>query len=201
MNPLLVVNRTTREMFLVKNLDSFSKDYGAEFTKKPYTEKEVFDIRAIGKFPAAHSWKTYTLSDRSLDFTKSMCPRGTHYILIGRVWFEESVFQQFQELQQKLGRVPEKPIESRVDGVKENSLALIIELVELLQELPHKSWRSTSKQPHNEANALEELIDVFFFVFNIAIAMRWTYADLIVTMAYKMKKNFNRVDEGYNQVD
>lgn len=204
MKPLLVVNNSTQEAYIVRDTEQFAKDYQVRF------DNELYGVPGLALSTAlkAHFiWSVYPVSDLSWPFIVKMGFLKHAYVLIGHIWCTERTYEQFNELQYLLDRIPKYSsnentyIKNKVKAVKENVLALSIESAELLQELPHKDWRAIEKQPYNETKALEELIDMFFFVFNIGIAMDWKYSDLIIAMAYKMHKNFNRIKEGYNKTD
>lgn len=86
----------------------------------------------------------------------------------------QKLLEQQKELQQLLGN----PMGTGVACVKENALALIREVVEVLDEVPSKPWHQ-DENPMDFECILLELVDVLMFWMNIVNEMGFTAEDLM----------------------
>lgn len=97
-----------------------------------------------------------------------------------------------------------------VPGVKENFLALQVELVEVLTELPWKPWKKYSdfgndftagpefldRNAQARKKVAMEMTDVLQFWANAALALGFTHRELTTALRVKWKENHRRVDDG-----
>lgn len=74
------------------------------------------------------------------------------------------------QVQEDLQNAMHNPMGSGVPAVKENVLALVRELAEVLDELPSKPWDKKEKEIDREA-LTNELADVLMFYLNILLAL------------------------------
>lgn len=81
---------------------------------------------------------------------------------------------------------------------------ITLEMAELIERLPHKSWKTyTSEQKsgwENDEQKLEtwyEYIDVFHFFMNVGLLLGITPDDFIKLYVTKNKENFDRQKRGY----
>lgn len=79
-----------------------------------------------------------------------------------------------------------------------------LEMAELVERLPHKSWKSyTDSQKsgwESEEQKLEtwyEYIDVFHFFMNVGLLLGITPEDFVKLYMTKNKENFDRQNRGY----
>jgi len=143
----------------------------------------------------ADSWRFFEVTQQFDELDSILYKRMGTPLLSPERYFE------LRKYQQSLGYGKDNAsIKEKMDNVRLNSLSMVIELGEMLQELPHKPWRAIEDQVYNSRLALEEYIDVIFFVLNINIAMDWRYADVLIAYDLKMRKNKNRITTGYNTI-
>jgi len=110
----------------------------------------------------------------------------------------EEIFKMQQELEDKVLAVPENA--SRYGDTPESKTnkictAIIHEAVELQRHTDFKWWKKY--KGFNDAEAKEELIDIFHFVVQGALALDITPAEVFEEYKRKMLINHNRVDTGY----
>jgi hypothetical protein len=77
--------------------------------------------------------------------------------------------EQIQRLQKEMGyqQFIDKHIDNRLMYARDTALALVIELVETMQETPWKPWVDPDKQPFNPPKIARELCDVMVFTLNL----------------------------------
>ena len=104
----------------------------------------------------------------------------------------DSIFEMQRGFQDKLKR------ERHLDGIpmeewlQKQTLAMVSELAELLEEVNFKWW----KNPHelNADSIHEELADILHFYISMCIESGMTAEDLYRVYAGKNKENFDRQD-------
>jgi hypothetical protein len=112
------------------------------------------------------------------------------------------MFRRQQSLQFQLGQVWDTE-EQRMEYVRTQTLALITELSEMLQEVGWKPW-ATSRHI-NTTPALGELRDAWQFLMNLMSAISGQDSDWLADFLYtghrdKVNKNLKRHQEGYDGV-
>lgn len=80
-------------------------------------------------------------------------------------------------------------------GLKENLLHASVEIVEALQEINFKPWKTKKKEVDRE-KLMTELTDILQFWANAGIAMGFTPVELTNALRAKWKVNHQRVDVG-----
>jgi dimeric dUTPase (all-alpha-NTP-PPase superfamily) len=100
--------------------------------------------------------------------------------------------QQF-ELQDEL----DHPMGIGDGAVKENILAAIVELTELLQEINWKPWRKTEIKKSPREVVLGEILDVFHFYLNILNELSVTEEEFDNAWAETNRKIRRRNANGY----
>jgi hypothetical protein len=89
--------------------------------------------------------------------------------------------------------------EERIQYIKDMVLALENELqAEFLGEIGWKPW-ATSRHINTDA-AKSELVDAFQFFMNLCFVVGMTAEELMTLHAAKIKKDFARIEEGYDGV-
>lgn len=81
-------------------------------------------------------------------------------------------------------------------STKDSVLAAIVELVEVLNETPWKSWKKHQKEPV-KAKIAEELADVMHFVIEIAIESDINFDEFFTAFVDKNAINRVRQETGY----
>ncbi len=186
---------SNNEAFVVNSGNAFAKANDLAYSEISRIIKGKF--RSAVDVPHHKGWRFFIISPEYLEFIQLDEP----FIGIGQPFLTPEVYQQFIDYQQKLGYGKEFPsVRDQMHYVSQCCLGLVLETGELLRELPHKPWRPIKDQPLNRAKALEELSDMFFFVINVGIAMGWTYQELVLSQAFKMQKNLNRISNGYSKI-
>lgn len=94
--------------------------------------------------------------------------------------------------QEKLNVAMGNPMGMGQKGVKENVLAAIVELVEVLDEINWKSWKLVDKEV-NRQDLLTEMIDVLQFWANMVNCMGFTADDVAEALSKKWSENVRRV--------
>lgn len=80
-------------------------------------------------------------------------------------------------------------------AVKENVLAMVNELMEVLAEVNWKPWKARLK-PVNRDRLLMEMTDALQFWANMVNAMGFTADDVKLALTAKWSVNLDRIDEG-----
>lgn len=112
-------------------------------------------------------------------------------------WIPESydrlsrIFELQKELQERMG---EEPLFDQ-EFVKTMTLAAIVELAEFVQCTDWKPWKEPTGWKRDAA--VEELVDAFHFVVNLALALGLTADELFEAYVKKNDENRRRQDEGY----
>jgi len=193
-NKVLAINPDSTEAFVINSGNAFARHTNLAYSEISRIINGKF--RSAVEIPHHKNWRFFIIEDKYRQFIWSDEP----FFSIGKPYMTPGTYNEFIKYQKKLGYgVPYASMREQMAHVSQNCLALTLEVGELLRELPHKPWRAIKAQPHNEAKAIEELIDILFFANNIAIAMGWSYAELVLTMAFKKQKNNKRLKEGYHK--
>ena len=99
--------------------------------------------------------------------------------------------------------LPSTSVRELLHAVRFNMEALNVEMVELLDHLPWKSWKTYSLDldaPIPDDVRVEvafELIDALHFIMNIAIALGLTWEECEAIYYTKHIENLNRIGRGY----
>ncbi len=88
--------------------------------------------------------------------------------------------------------------EEQMNAIRDSGLALNQEVAELIDSFPWKPWRPIGFQKWDTNNAVEEIIDIFFFLGQIMEAAYINPRKLEEMFDYKLKENYNRINRGYN---
>lgn len=96
-----------------------------------------------------------------------------------------------QNLQVAMG----EPMGTGQRGVKENVLAAIVELTEVLAEINWKPWKPTRDDIDRQA-LLVEMTDVLQFWANMINCMEFTADEVALALAQKWTENRRRVTRG-----
>jgi len=96
--------------------------------------------------------------------------------------------------------------EEKIIAVKEYSIALTLEMAEMIERLPWKPWRNYSKDDLNitKEELLEihfEWTDMFFFLMNIGLALGINDKYASDLYRSKLEENKNRIKRGYSRKD
>lgn len=118
-------------------------------------------------------------ADRELHTTK---PKADFAVLM-------SVQKRFQL------RLGKEDLFNDVEFIKEQAMALMIEVAEALNETPWKSWKKN--QQLNLPAFREELADIQLFLINLVIASGLSADGFIELCRSKQRLNESRQQEGY----
>jgi len=109
----------------------------------------------------------------------------------------EEIFGAQAGLQARLGhRFSHMSIEERIDYINLNVLAATDELHEALNETTWKPWTAGERKIHRD-EYVGELVDVFHFIVNLALAVECSPHELWVRYLEKNFRNHARQDAGY----
>ena len=109
------------------------------------------------------------------------------------------MFSKIRDYHEKLGyKCTGMALPKRMEIIRHSGLALNQEVAELIDSFPWKPWRDIYDQPWNITNAIEEIIDVLFFLGLIIEAAHIDPASLPPMFDYKLKENYNRIECAYN---
>jgi dimeric dUTPase (all-alpha-NTP-PPase superfamily) len=106
----------------------------------------------------------------------------------------ESLFNRQKEFQILVGNYPFINNEHKQEYINEQSLALIVEISEALQETPWKSWKRTKE--FDEQKFKEEIIDCWHFLLNLTLSTMDS-DEFFQLFLIKNFKNIKRQNEGY----
>ncbi len=104
---------------------------------------------------------------------------------------EDKLSEMFKKQKELMDRLQ---VAATIDDIRTMTLAAMVELGEMIQELNWKPWKHGT---NNIANAREELIDVFHFVLELAIMLGMDSDEFADTYFKKMDVNHKRQDSGY----
>ena len=88
--------------------------------------------------------------------------------------------------------------EERMEHIRNLALAQNVEVSEFLEWLPYKAWRNIEDQPYNIPEAALELIDQFFFLADMWLALGLSPKDFEPLFKKKLTENISRISRGYN---
>ena len=86
----------------------------------------------------------------------------------------------------------------RMNAIRNISLALNQEVAELVNSFPWKPWRKIEDQTYDIKNAVEEIVDIFFFLGEIIEAAYINPEFLEETFHRKLTENYDRIKREYN---
>jgi dimeric dUTPase (all-alpha-NTP-PPase superfamily) len=104
--------------------------------------------------------------------------------------------QQYLKQQAQLQKLMAHPMGIGDEAIRENVLALIVEVTELLQEFNWKVWRVQKKQC-NRQKIVHELADIMKFYCNILNTLRITEEEFDVAWNQVHKKVMKRINDDY----
>jgi len=109
------------------------------------------------------------------------------------------MFEKIKEYHKRLGYdFKDATSEERMNAIRDKALALNQEVAELVDSFPWKPWRKIKDQTWDTENALEEIVDIFFFLGEIMEAA-WINPKFLESTFYKkLVENYNRIERGYN---
>ena len=111
-------------------------------------------------------------------------------------------FNQIKDYQKQLGYDFDKmSMPERMQMFRNYMAALTVEQGELAAEVPFKPWRSIADQDMNYSKACLEWVDMYFFLFDQAIAIGLEPQDLADSFDLKMKVNLERITSKYNNLE
>jgi len=112
----------------------------------------------------------------------------------------DMMFRQIEEYHKQLGHNrPFDSMEQRMQSMRNSSLALIMELAELVDSTPWKSWRSIANQTFDKDNATREVVDIIFFLVSICEELHITPKEIEDKFVQVLKNNYARLDNGYSK--
>ena len=110
------------------------------------------------------------------------------------------MFQAIEEYHTALGqRRTYDTMEQRVQSVRNLSLAVMMELAELVDSTPWKPWRPMVDQGFYRDNAAREVIDIMFFLVAICEDLNITAEQLETKFAAVLHNNLLRLEDGYSK--
>ena len=112
----------------------------------------------------------------------------------GSIMHFNVIFQQIEEYHKALGH-NDKSIQS----MRNNALALMMELAELVDSTPWKPWKSIENQSFDKNNAVREVIDIVFFLVGICENLGITPQELEEKFHEILKNNYARLRNGYSK--
>ena len=112
------------------------------------------------------------------------------------------IFNQIEEYQKEMGyNFNNMLLQDRMAIFRNYILALQVEQVELLNELPWKPWRDSSKQQHGTKEIIaNEWVDCLFFLVDQALCLGLSAEEVLKAFKQKMQINLARIETGYNQI-
>jgi len=94
---------------------------------------------------------------------------------------------------------PFDTLEQRMNSFRNSSLALMMELAELVDSMPWKPWRSVEEQTYDIENAKREVVDILFFLVSLCEEMHVTAEDIEIKFHQVIANNYKRLDNGYSK--
>jgi len=111
-----------------------------------------------------------------------------------------TMFKLIEDYHKHLGHNrPFDTLEQRMQSMRNSSLALMMELAELVDSVPWKPWRSARNQTFDKNNATREAVDIIFFLVSICEELHITSEDLELKFHEVLKNNYKRLDNGYSK--
>ena len=112
----------------------------------------------------------------------------------GVIMHFNDIFQQIQEYHKELGHN-----DQGMQSMRNNALALMMELAELIDSTQWKPWRSTKDQTFNKDNAVREVVDIIFFLVGICENLEITPLEIEDKFTQILKHNYKRLKSGYSK--
>jgi len=117
----------------------------------------------------------------------------------GYIMDVEYMFRRIEDYHKYLGHNKSfGSMEQRMQSVRNNGLAVVMELAELIGSVPWKPWRPISDQPFDKDNAIREVIDIAFFLVSICEELHITPQELVFKYEQVLDNNYKRLDNGYS---
>jgi len=86
-----------------------------------------------------------------------------------------------------------------MQSLRNNALALMMELAELVDSVPWKPWRPEKEQTFDRLNAVREVVDIIFFLVGICENLEISPRDIEDMFEKVLKNNYARLDNGYSK--
>jgi dimeric dUTPase (all-alpha-NTP-PPase superfamily) len=112
----------------------------------------------------------------------------------GNIMHFNEIFQQIEEYHKTLGHNDQS-----IQSMRNNALALMMELAELVDSTPWKPWRSIKSQSFDKDNAVREVVDIIFFLVGICENLGITPQEIEDKFIQVLKNNYARLDSGYSE--
>ena len=110
------------------------------------------------------------------------------------------MLDQVKAYQKKLGYDGHyESVEHQMAHIRDLALAQNVEVAEFLEWLPYKSWRPIEDQTFNISEAAFELVDQFFFMVDMWLALGLPTNSFEQLFQAKLEENLSRIDRGYNK--
>ena len=103
------------------------------------------------------------------------------------------MFQQIEEYHKKLGHN-----DKSMQSMRNNALALMMELAELVDSTPWKPWKSIKDQTFDKDNAVREVVDIIFFLVGICENLEITPFEIEDKFKHILQHNYERLESGYS---
>lgn len=110
--------------------------------------------------------------------------------------YQQLTIARVLEVQQELQAAMGHPMGRDSGAVKENVLAAIVELTEVLAEIPWKPWKNYGTPQIDRAALITEMTDVLQFWANMVNAMGFTAEEVTLALTGKWAENYHRVNIG-----
>ncbi len=104
------------------------------------------------------------------------------------------MFKQIEDCHKTLGHN-----DKSMQSLRNNALALMMELAELIDSTPWKPWRSIKDQSFDKDNAVREVIDIIFFLVGICENLGITPREIEDKFTQILKHNYTRLRSGYSE--
>lgn len=109
------------------------------------------------------------------------------------------MFRAIKSYHEELGHnMADGSLDQRMQSMRNSALALVMELSELVDSTPWKSWRKIEDQTFDKDNATREVIDIIFFLVSICEELHITPQELEKKFDEVVTNNFARLDSGYS---
>ncbi len=113
----------------------------------------------------------------------------------------EELYKSIEAYQEDMGYDYETMTqEQRMESARNYTTALVVELGELLTEVPWKPWRPIKSQSNNKRKALLEFVDCLFFLVDIGLSLDFTANEILDAFTTKLKANRLRISNGYSKI-
>jgi dimeric dUTPase (all-alpha-NTP-PPase superfamily) len=112
----------------------------------------------------------------------------------GFIMYLNELFMQIEEYHKTLGHN-----DKNMQSMRNNALALMMELAELVDSTPWKPWRSIEDQSFDKDNAVREVVDIIFFLVGICENLEITPQEIEDKFYRILKNNYARLDNGYSE--